>query len=380
MRRSDHPTSDVDDLLPGLGLAEVLRQRPAGIGSFRHAIRIALAVTASWAIAVAVSRSTFALFAPITTLLVVQTSPWTTLGVSVQRILGTGAGVLAASVYVNLLGLSWWSFLIGVMAALLVARLLPWSAGGQLQIPVAVVFVLALGPGTIEQDVWRVLDVLVGGVVGLIAVFAFPSRPRPDAFESALRTYRDAVVRTLESVGRESGRRADGLAPDALHDFVAPSRRLREHADVARDALVRLAEGSQLNLRAGGIPEELEARALRLRRLSGIGVQVRGVVGAANRAYDRGEDPVALTGPELEGLIDEVVALMHVVLGRADEPVGAGDRDAAEQRDRDLATRLRTLAHDIGARSDADVLLTVGLLGRLDHIRTQLAVFPEWQA
>ena len=118
----------------------------------RHAVRIAIAVTVSWVVAAAVSQSEFALFAPITTLLVVQSSPWTTLGVSVQRILGTGLGVLVASVYVNLVGLTWWSFLIGVLAALLVARLLPWSIGGQLQIPVAVVFVLALGPGSVQQD------------------------------------------------------------------------------------------------------------------------------------------------------------------------------------------------------------------------------------
>ena len=138
---------ELDDLLPDLGVSDVLQQRPAGIGSVRHAVRIAVAVTVSWVVAEAVSQSEFALFAPITTLLVVQSSPWTTLGVSMQRILGTGIGVLVASVYVNLLGLSWWSFLGGVLAALLIARALPWSLGGQLQIPVAVVFVLALGAG-----------------------------------------------------------------------------------------------------------------------------------------------------------------------------------------------------------------------------------------
>ena len=376
------PRPDMDDLLPDLGVADALRQRPAGIGSWRHAVRIALAVTVSWVVAEAVSQSEFALFAPITTLLVVQTSPWTTLAVSVQRILGTGLGVLAASVYVNLLGLTWWSFLIGVLAALLVARLLPWALGAQLQIPVAVVFVLALGPGTIQQDAWRVLDVIIGGVIGLLAVFVFPPRPRPDAFEASMRTYRAAVVDILRTVAVESGTLSAPLAPGAVHAFVAPSRRLRDRADDSRNALLRLVEGSQLNMRAGEVPAELEARALRLRRLSGIGVQVRGIVGAANRLYDQPDLVPSLDAHLFRGLVGQVVALMEVVLGTGDDPVGGSDRAAAATLDRELSESLRRTADDIAAHRDqvGDVLASVSMLGRLDHVRSQLSGYPEWEA
>lgn len=381
MTRPD-PRSDLDDLLPDLGVADALRQRPAGIGSARHAIRIAIAVTVSWVVAEAVSQSAFALFAPITTLLVVQTSPWTTLGVSVQRIMGTGLGVLVASVYVNLVGLTWWSFLIGVLAALLVARLLPWSLGGQLQIPVAVVFVLALGAGSIEQDAWRVLDVIIGGAIGLLAVFVFPPRPRPDAFEAAMRSYREAIVETLRSVGEESGTHAVPLGPDEVHDFVSPSRRLRDRADDARDALVRLVEGSQLNMRAGEMPAELEERALRLRRLSGIGVQVRGIVGAANRLYDQPGLEPSLDHARLAPLVEQLVDLMGLALGTGDEPVGRPDRATAVTLDSELGEQLRRVADDVAEQHDqlGDVLASVSMLGRLDHIRIQLATFPEWQA
>jgi hypothetical protein len=381
MSRPEPRAVDVDDLLPDLGLSDALLQRPAGIGSWKHAVRIALAVTVSWLIAEAVSQSTFSLFAPITTLLVVQTSPWTTLGVSVQRILGTGLGVLLASVYVNLVGLTWWSFLMGVLVALLIARLLPWSLGGQLQIPVAVVFVLALGPGTIEQDLWRVLDVVIGGVVGLLAVFVFPPRPRPDRFEAALRTYRDAVIATLRSVGAESGSRPDALAFDERHDYVAPSRRLRSLADTSRSELVRLAEGSQMNLRAGRMPSALQDAAVRLRRLSGIGVQVRGIVGAANRIYDRPGFTPGLSGELLGQLVDETATLLECVLGVGTAEVGAGDAAAVADLDARLSTRLRETADDIAARHGqvGDVLASVSILGRLDHIRAQVVDFhgPE---
>ena len=80
--------SNVDDLLPDGGLAEVLQQRHSGLGSPMLVFRLAIAVTVSWLIALAFSRSPLAIFAPITTLLVVQSSPWSTLGLSLQRILG----------------------------------------------------------------------------------------------------------------------------------------------------------------------------------------------------------------------------------------------------------------------------------------------------
>ena len=113
------------DLLPGESFGGALKLRPAGLGSFKHIARISIAATIAWLIATSFSQSTLGIFAPITTLLVVQASPWSTLGISAQRILGTGLGVLGASVWVNLLGLTWWSFGLGILISLAIARLLP---------------------------------------------------------------------------------------------------------------------------------------------------------------------------------------------------------------------------------------------------------------
>ena len=376
---ADESPSDIDDLLPDLRLTDALQQRPAGIGSVRHAVQIAIAVTISWLIADTFSASVLPLFAPVTTLLVVQASPWSTLGVSVQRILGTGLGVLAASVYVNLVGLSWWSFLIGVLAALLVARQLPWSIGGQLQIPVAVVFVLSLGPGTIAQDAWRVLDVVIGGAVGLVAVFAFPSRPTVAPFERSLRSYRDAVVAVARRVGEESGHEREPLPAGVPHAYVFDSRRLREPALAARAELDRLVEATTFNMRARRVPADLEGRALRLRRLSGIGLQVRGLAGAANGLYDRADVEPTLSAGELTALLAELVALMRAVLGTDDAPVGVGpDADASTLSTR-LERSVQALASTVSARHDrvGEMLESVSILGRVDHIRRQLDGYPR---
>lgn len=371
--------TDTEDLLPDLDLAQIMQQRPLGLGSIQHVIRLTLAVTVSWAVAVAVSRSTLALFAPVTTLLVVQSSAWTTLGVSIQRIVGTGIGVLAASIWVNVAGLTWWSFLIGVGSALFIARLLPWSLGGQLQIPVAVVFVLALGPGSFSDDIWRVLDVLVGGTIGLLAVFVYPPKPRTEALDAAMQKYRDAIIDTMRKVGLESGSHAQQLADDEQHDYVAPSRRLRDLADNARVELVRFVEGAHLNLRARGLDDTVRLRAMRLRKLGGIGVQVRGIVGSANRLYDRGGQPARLSGAELGRLIDRVVALMEGVLGAPGEPIGTADHEGAIRLDAELEAELREAAELLVDPADGvgGVLGWVSMVGRLDLVRVQLDEFRD---
>ncbi|MEI6361977.1 MAG: FUSC family protein [Actinomycetes bacterium] len=370
---------DSDDLLPDLELGDVLRQRPLGLGSVRHVVRVSLAVTVSFGIALFLSKSTLGIFAPITTLLVVQASPWTTLGMSIQRILGTGIGVLVASVWVNLAGLNWWSFTIGVFVALLVARALPWSIGGQMQIPVAVIFVLALGPGSLTADLWRVVDVVIGGVVGLLAVFVYPPRPKVEPFETALANYRDGIAHLLRLVADESGTHATPLDEGVRHGYVAESRGLRALADKARAELIRLVESAHWNMRAKGVDEQFDGQAARLRRLTGIGIQVRGIVGAASRMYDREDQTAMLSVAELRSLVDGELELMSVVLGPLGEPVHGTDRSLADALVLDLGETMRTMTDTIVDRRGEGTLAAVSLVGRFDHIRQQLAEYPGWE-
>ena len=241
----------------------------------------------------------------------------------------------------------------------------------------AVVFVLALGPGTLTSDVWRVIDVLIGGLVGLAAVFIYPPKPRPAALEAALRAYRDGIVVTLQSVGRESGSLAAPLRDGEPHAYVVPSRQLRDLADAARTELVRYVEGAHLNLRARGLRDSARGYAIRLRRVSGIGVQVRGLVGAANRLYDRADIESVLPGDRFEELVGRLSALMECVLGGPGEPVAGRDRARALALDAALEDDLRGTADGLvdQRRQVGAALGSVTLLGRLDLLRVQLMEF-----
>ena len=357
-----------DDLLPGENLSGALKIRPAGIGSFKHIARVAIASTIAWLIATNLSQSTLGIFAPITTLLVVQASPWSTLAISAQRIVGTGLGVLGASVWVNLLGLTWWTFALGLVISLVIARLLPFSLGGQIQIPIAVIFVMAIGPNSMNQDLWRVLDVGIGGVVGIIAVLVWPPKPPLDQFLSTLATFRDDIYEVLIAIRNESGTDIHSR----VHGYIQSARELRNGAVTAREQLTQVSQSTHANMRAGDLPSRIPQLALSLRRLLGLAIQVRGLAGAADVLYDRRQAP-ALAPEQLQVLVNALLDQAYLAMGSPGQAIVlAGDSGALESS---LLTRdIRQMASDVVAESGdvSSVLESIALIGRFDFLRRQI--------
>lgn len=366
---------DGRDILPEMRLSDALLQRPAAIKSPWQILRIAVAVTISWVVGEWISPSTFGIFAPITTLLVIGTSPWSTFSLSIQRVLGTGLGVLLASIWVNGVGVSWWSVFAGIAAALAIAAVLPMSLGAQFQIPTAVLFVFAIGAGSWSQDLWRVLDVAIGGAIGMLAVYLPPPHPRPERFEKALGDYRDALIGVIRQVGQECGSYAEPLPADVLHSFVDSSRRTVAAADRARQALVSLTETARLNPRGRAMHETIDDDAYRWRRLTGLGAQVRTLAGAATRTYDRTDIEPALPPATFESLMTDLAGVALVSLGAPDQPVRVVSRAEVDERADALELTLRRTADEVAAARPGATLESVSLLGRINHIVWQLRRF-----
>lgn len=375
MAGSERPPDDGREILPDLRLLDVLQQRPASFRSPWQIARIAVAVTVAWAVGYWVSPSSFGIFAPLTTLMVVSSSPWSTFGLSVQRILSTGIGVFAATLWVSLVGVTWWSVLVAMLVSLIVASRLPLSLGGQFQIPTSVLFVFALGQATWEQAAWRFVDVAIGGAIGVLAIYLPPPKPHPERFEASLQDYRDHILDLLQSIASELRAQVKPLGPDVLHEFVRDSRALRSDADTVRQSLVALAESIAFNPRGRGYRPVLAEDALRLRRLASIGVHVRGIAGVVNKDYDRQWISPALGKDTLADVLDELTALGRLTLGSPGLPVGAESPDDVPARARALDTRLRDLADQIARSSTGEVLESVSLLGRLEYVADQMEGF-----
>ncbi len=351
------------DLAGELGIADALMARNRGFGSISMVVRIAVATTASYLLARAFSGSASPIFAPITTLLVVQSSPFSTLGITVQRVLGTGLGVAAATVYVSLVPITWWSVLIALVASLLLARVLPVGVAGQLQIPLATVFVVALGPGDLAVDIWRVADVVLGGVVGLLAVFLVPPPPRLTEARVALESFTADLTALLRAMADECGAHSVPLPPDVRHAFVGRSRALRAVTVSSREAMALAVESVRFNPRARSAGTELDRLDQQLRWLVRLAIQVRSLAGAADRLYDRAGTSPALPAATTARLLTALATLIDTV---ARDGV---DEDTYEL-DVALALDLRAAVEETTSRREVvDALQSVALLGRLDQLR-----------
>lgn len=140
--------------------------------------------------------------------------------------------------------------------------------------------------------------------------------------------------------------------------------------------MVRLAESAQFNPRGGKIRARLDLDAQRLGGLANIGLQVRGISGSANLLYDRERSP-RLLADDLREATRLTCAMARIALGNAGEPVASMAPNQLDDADRALRARLRDIADATvqNAGQVSDALGSIGLLGRLDHIRQQLVIF-----
>lgn len=359
------------DRSPELGLSAALTSRARGIDSLSLVLRIALATTVSFLLARAVSGSVVPVFAPVTTLFVVQASPFSTLGMTAQRVIGTGLGVALTTIYVAFVPITWWSLFLAILISLLVARLLPFGLVGQLQLPVATVFVLALGPGDPSVDIWRVLDVALGALVGVAAVFAFPPRPKLAEAGRALSAYAVDLTVLLRAMAEEAGAHAVPLPEDTRHAFVGTSRALRSPAVTVRDAVAHAVESTRFNPRGRSVGAELEVLESRFRWLTRIAIQTRSLAGAVDRLYDRPGIAPALPRSMLATMLLDLASLLDTV-----------DRDGIDDDAHDVSDRMADdvrLAVEVtsGSRDVVEALGSISLLGRIEQLREIAVAGPR---
>ncbi|WP_405851217.1 aromatic acid exporter family protein [Streptomyces sp. NBC_00090] len=129
-------------------------------------VRSTAAATLSYVVALQLSAEPAPLTAPLTALLVVQVTLYSTLKTSLRRVNSVVVGVLIAIAFSALVGLTWWSLALVILASLVVGRFVRVEEF----IPeVAISAMLVLGVTQVANTAWdRVLETLIGAVVGLL--------------------------------------------------------------------------------------------------------------------------------------------------------------------------------------------------------------------
>ncbi|WP_327685600.1 FUSC family protein [Streptomyces sp. NBC_00467] len=128
-------------------------------------VRSTAAATIAYVVALQLSSEPAPLTAPLTALLVVQVTLYSTLTTGVRRVNAVVAGVLLAIGFSVLVGLSWWSLGLIILASLVVGRVVRVS---EFVPEVAISAMLVLGVTQVADTAWdRILETVIGAVVGL---------------------------------------------------------------------------------------------------------------------------------------------------------------------------------------------------------------------
>ncbi len=201
-------------------------------------LRSAVAATLAYVVALRLSPEAAPLTAPLTALLVVQVTLYATLTNGIRRVNAVVAGVFVAIAFSLLVGLTWWSLALLIVAALTVGHLVRVDE----YVPeVAISAMLVLGVTTVGDTAWaRVVETLIGAVVGLGCNLLLAPPVWVDEAGESIEGLARRVRQLMLRVGEEAaGRTPVERAAARLHE----ARRL-DHDIVEVDAALRQAEDS----------------------------------------------------------------------------------------------------------------------------------------
>lgn len=354
------------------------RRRP----EFVRTVRSAAAATLAYVVALRVSSEPAPLTAPLTALIVVQVTLYSTLTTGVRRVNAVVAGVLVAIGFSVLVGLTWWSLGLILLASLVVGHAV---RAGEFVPEVAISAMLVLGVGRITDTAWdRVLETVTGAVVGLLFNFLFAPPLWTETAGEALEDLARRMRRLLLRIGGELS------STDPVEDSRARLQEARElDHDIAEvDAALSQAEDSlrfnprvregllnRVVLRTG--LDTLEICTVVLRVLARTFTDL-----ARERAADGATEGKELfpaeAGRAVEGLLAHVADAIVSFAVLVTHPV----RESAEAAEDRLAAELRAAARSratVGAllrertRHDADHWYLYGaLLTEIDRILAEL--------
>lgn len=245
--------------------------------------KVAFASVIAWVIAQVLLPNELPIFAAIAALLVVQPSVNQTLGRAIERSVGVIAGVIIATVIAQLFGSAQWIILCTIVVAIFIGwalRLTPASAN---QIPISAMLVLALGTTTPGYAAERIIETLIGAVIGFIVTISIaPPVLLQPAHESVASLGRELAA-TLErlAVALEAPMR-----PVQLEELLLNARLLRPMQNKAIEAVKEGRESLAFNPRRTKLGAAVEAEAAMLDRLSPLVTRVLGMTRALRDHYD----------------------------------------------------------------------------------------------
>jgi len=323
-------------------------------------LKSAVATIAAWLLAGALFPETLPVFAAIAALLVVQPSLNQSLSKAVERTVGVVAGVIIASLLALAFGQATWVVLAAILAALILAWLLRMTTGTSNQVAISAMLVLALGAATPQYAIDRVLETIIGAVIGFVVNLLLVPPVTLAPAHRAIDALGEEIANSLE---RLAGALRTAQAPAQLEELMLTARLMRPMRDAADTALFTGAESLTLNPRGRRRREELARLEESLDTFGPIVVQVIGMTRAVYDRYDAG----LVAEPAVRAIAEQLDRAAHDVR----RTVRGTSRESTEPRTASIPALTAPL--EIGAPKSGHWILIGSLLEDLRRIHDALS-------
>lgn len=246
-------------------------------------LKSAVAAVLAWELAGWLISGPPPIFAAIAALLVVQSSLSQSPVKAIERTVGVVVGVAVAGVLGMVLGNGTWIILLAIVLALLLASSLRMTPGTANQVAISAMLVLALGTETSGYAFDRVVETIIGAVVGFVINMAIVP---PVAVAPAYDGVRCLGSEIADALDRLASALTQFQSPDELDELIASARRLHSTRVETLRAIETAVESLTLNPRAGQHPAQLAETQQRLDRLTAMVTQTIGMTRAFFDRYD----------------------------------------------------------------------------------------------
>lgn len=268
------------------------------------------AAVAAWYLTLLIVPDEKPIFAVMAAIIVVQPSVNQSLGRALERSIGTVLGVVVALGASMAFGAPAWLVILAISIAIFVGWLFKFTPATSNQIAISAMLVIAIGAATPEYAVHRIIETLVGVIVGLIinAIIVPPVILTPATDATAKLT--DHIASVLEDMGAVLTR---STSSEVIEQIYVRARELRGELNTARATVDRARESLRFNIRQGRKFHELEAYATFIDLDAILVTRTIGMARALRDHYDAS----LTTEPAIKEIADELSSAGHDLRLRA---------------------------------------------------------------
>jgi hypothetical protein len=350
------------------------RLRPSAVSI----LRLTAAAVVSYIFTLAITHGAIDLTGPLTALLVMQASAYSTLKMGVVRVGAVLAGVLVAILLSFWIGLTWWSLGAAVAASLLLGKI--FRLGEQaMEAPISAMLILGVTSPDVAAEV-RVLNTLIGAGVGIAFNLIYPpALPTRRAGRAII----DVAEATAAPLDAASAALTEGpIRREQVQDWLERVRSAARRLTSATETVASLKDSRRFNPRAIATTDIEPVLATGLHTLESCQLAIRAlfaVLLAEVPTEDRPDDPY---GEELRrafavvlhDVADCIRAFGSLVLAEVEEREEEAERSLDESLDilRETQAILTELIMVNAQDNKSSWLLRGSILAAVEHVLDQL--------